>query len=84
MNPDGYRPSVAIKQGEEDQARTHKDGRILSVQPSGEGDADLIRRLNKDKKIYLSRTTESRNSLLTARHYKYIRKMNEIAPRHNG
>ena len=51
---------------------------MLSATATGEGDMDLIGRLNRDGEIYLSRSDTPHESLLTVRHYKYIRMTGEM------
>ena len=37
-NPDSYQNAAVIRQGEEEHARTHKEGCVISVLPTGGGD----------------------------------------------
>ena len=77
-DPHDDRVTAVAKKGEGDHNRTQKEGCISSVVPTGEGDVDLIRQLNLDKQIYMSRTGVPHDSLLAVRRYKYVRRTNEV------
>ena len=74
------RNTAAVVHGGRDHSRTTKDGCVLSAKPTGEGGPDVIRRLNLDQHVYLSRGGPGHLTMLTANFYKYIRKPNEVAP----
>ena len=73
------RSAAAIRQGPNEHQRTQKEGCILSVTATGEGDMDLISQLNREPQVFLSRTGEPHETLLTAKQYKYVRKGNEVS-----
>ena len=68
------RNAAVLAQGPGDHQRTNKNGCILSVKATGEGDLDIISRINQDGAIYMSRNGEPHDSLLTVVAYKYVRK----------
>ena len=69
-----------IQHGGADRHRTHKNGGVLPARPTGAGDLDLISRLNLDKPAYMARNGIPHDALLTAKFYRFIRKLGEVSP----
>ena len=78
-DPDDRRVEAAIRQGDEENQRAQREGCMLSVKPTCEGDVDLISQIDRDPKIFLPRTGNAHETVLTVRYYKYVRKVGEVA-----
>ena len=78
------RTTAAIQQGKADHKRTHEEGRIRPAKTTGEGDMELMGRINSDQQIYLSRTGGPHERLLTVQYYKFFPEMGEVAVAESG
>ena len=77
-DPQDARNSAVVKLGSDDHLRTHKSGCVLSIRATGEGDPDVISKLNTDNKIYLARDGIRHETLLTATAYLLVRAKTEL------
>ena len=60
--------------GDGSHGRSAKEGFVLSIEPTGEGEEELARQVRQSKRGFLSRSEEDRPSLLTFRFYKKIKR----------
>ena len=73
------RISAVVVQGEKEHPRTHKNGSVLSVRTTGEGDMEMMSRITLDKAVYVSRNDSAHDDFLTVTAYKFIRKTWDVA-----
>ena len=78
-DPSDARNMAVVKHGGGEHLGTHKSGCVHSVQATGEGDMDVIRMINQNKKIYVARDGVVRETLLTMNAYLLVRAKTDVA-----
>ena len=74
-----HRNVAVIAQGEAEHQRTRKNGCVLSIRATGDGDMELMSRLNTDKAVYVSGNDNVHDELITVPAHKFIRETGEVA-----
>ena len=71
--------SIKVAQGAGEHGRTYVNGSQLSAKPNGEGDVDLISRVNlAGGTVFMARADREHDELISSRHYMIAHRYDEV------